>query len=280
MPILSVRDLVFHYPLASEPTLGGVSFDLERGECLAVFGSAKSTLCLCLVGAIPHLVAGRMEGEVIVEGVSTRAARLAELATKVGMVLQDPENALFNLTLEADVVFGMENLGVPREEMVFRLETVLGLVGLQGLGGRMSQELSGGQKQRASVAAILAMQPTILILDEPTRELDPLGTEEVFGLLAQLKARGTTIVIVENDPDRVAPLADRMLLLREGKAAVLAPPREFYASIRDDPKIRFPQVTDLYLALQQRLHLTGPVPVTLEEGIQSLGALYGQHARH
>jgi len=279
MPIVQVRDLTFHYPLASEPTLDSVTFDLERGECLAVFGSAKSTLCLSLAGAIPHLVPGRMSGEVVVDGISTRAARLPELATRIGMVLQDPENTLFNLTLEADVVFGMENLGVPRAEMAERLQTVLGLVGLQGLKGRMSQELSGGQKQRASVATVLAMQPTILILDEPTRELDPLGTEEVFALLARLKARGTTIVIVENDPDRVAPLADRMLLLRQGKVAVLAPPREFYAQVRGDPKIRFPQVTDLYLSLQTQLGLNGPVPITLEEGIESLGPLYGRPAR-
>jgi energy-coupling factor transport system ATP-binding protein len=279
MPIVRVQNLSFHYPLALEPTLDGITFEVERGECLAIFGTAKSTLCLSLAGAIPHLVPGRMQGDVVVDGISTRSARLPELATRIGMVLQDPENTLFNLTLEADVVFGMENLGVSRPEMVGRLETVLGLVGLQGLRGRMSQELSGGQKQRASVAAVLAMQPAILILDEPTRELDPLGTEEVFGLLAQLKARGTTIVIVENDPDRVAPLADRMLLLRQGKVAVLAPPREFYAAVRDDPKIRFPQVTDLFLNLQARLGLTGPVPITLAEGIQSLGALYGQHAR-
>jgi len=194
-------------------------------------------------------------------------------------VLQDPENTLFNLTLEGDVVFGMENLGTPREEMTARLEEALALVGLSGLHGRMSQELSGGQKQRASVAAVLAMRPSILILDEPTRELDPLGTEEVFDLLASLKERGTTIVIVENDPDHVAPLADRMLLLREGRLAVLVPPREFYAAVRDDPKIRFPQVTDLYLALQQRAGLEGQIPITLEEGIAILGPLY-QPARH
>jgi energy-coupling factor transporter ATP-binding protein EcfA2 len=279
MPILSVRDLTFTYPGVTEPTLAGVSFDVERGECLAIFGAAKSTLCLCLAGAIPHLISGRMEGDVIVDGVSTRAVRLAELATKVGMVLQDPENTLFNLTLEGDLVFGMENLGTPRDDMTARLEEVLALVGLSGLRGRMSQELSGGQKQRAAVAAVLAMRPSILILDEPTRELDPLGTEEVFGLLASLKERGTTIVIVENDPDHVAPLADRMLLLREGRLAVLVPPREFYAAVRDDPKIRFPQVTDLYLALQHRVGLDGQIPITLEEGITTLGPLY-QHARH
>jgi len=279
VPILSVRDLTFTYPGLTEPTLAGVSFDVERGECLAIFGAAKSTLCLCLAGAIPHLISGRMEGEVIVDGVSTRAVRLPELATKVGMVLQDPENTLFNLTLEGDVVFGMENLGTPRDEMTARLEEALALVGLSGLHGRMSQELSGGQKQRASIAAILAMRPSILILDEPTRELDPLGTEEVFGLLASLKERGTTIVIVENDPDHVAPLADRMLLLREGRLAVLVPPREFYAAVRDDPKIRFPQVTDLYLALQQRARLEGQIPITLEEGIAILGPLY-QPAHH
>ena len=144
MPILSVRDLTFLYPSASKPTLDGISFDLDRGECLAVFGSAKSTLCLSLVGAIPHLVPGRMQGEVVVEGVSTRSARLAELATKIGMVLQDPENALFNLTLAADVVFGMENLGVPREEMAARLETVLGLVGLQGHEGEQDHQTDPG----------------------------------------------------------------------------------------------------------------------------------------
>ena len=279
MPILSVRDLTFTYPGVAEPTLAGVSFEVARGECLAIFGVAKSTACLCLAGAIPHLISGRMEGEVIVDGLSTRAVRLAELATKVGMVLQDPENTLFNLTLEGDVVFGMENLGVPRQEMGARVAEVLALVGLHGLQGRMSQELSGGQKQRAAVAAVLAMRPSILILDEPTRELDPLGTEEVFGLLADLKARGTTIVIVENDPDHVAPLADRMLLLREGRVAVLAPPRDFYAAVRDDPKIRFPQVTDLYLTLQQRAGLDGRLPITLEEGIAILGPLY-QRARH
>jgi len=279
MPILSVRDLTFTYPGVAEPTLAGVSFEVARGECLAIFGVAKSTACLCLAGAIPHLISGRMEGEVIVDGLSTRAVRLAELATKVGMVLQDPENTLFNLTLEGDVVFGMENLGVPRDQMAARVDEVLALVGLSGLHGRMSQELSGGQKQRAAVAAVLAMRPSILILDEPTRELDPLGTEEVFGLLADLKARGTTIVIVENDPDHVAPLADRMLLLREGRVAVLAPPRDFYAAVRDDPKIRFPQVTDLYLTLQQRAGLDGRLPITLEEGVAILGPLY-QRARH
>jgi energy-coupling factor transporter ATP-binding protein EcfA2 len=266
---ITTRNLSFRYSRAPEPVLKGIDLEIEPGCCVAVWGSAKSTLLMALGGVIPHLISGHMEGEVFVEGLDTRSTPLRELAKRVGVVLQDPENQLFNLTVEHDVVFGMENLRVPREEMDRRLERVLDLVGLTPLRHRPSSQLSGGQKQRASIAAVLAVEPKILILDEPTRELDPLGTEEVFRVLRRLKEDGVTIVLVENDPGQIAPLADRVLFLDDGRVSVDAPPRQFYRELREDTRIRMPQVTEAFF----RAPPPGEqdVPLTVEEGEQTYG---------
>lgn len=264
-----VSDFGFIYPRASAPVLEGIDLEFESGSCTAIWGSGKSTFLMALGGAIPHLIPGEMQGQVLVEGLDTRSSPLRELATKVGVVLQDPENQLFNLTVEHDVVFGMENLLVPREEMRRRLEDVLKLVGLTEVRLRASAELSGGQKQRAAIAAVLAVEPAILILDEPTRELDPLGTEEVFSVLRRLKGQGTTIVLVENDPGQVAPLADRILFLDRGRVSVDASPREFYRTLHEDPRVRMPQVTEAFF----RAPPAGvdEVPLTVEEGERAYG---------
>jgi energy-coupling factor transporter ATP-binding protein EcfA2 len=274
--LLELHDVHFAYPHQDQETLRGLNLTIERGEFVAIFGEAKSTFVLCLTGAIPHLQSGRFSGRVVVGGVETTTVRVGELARTVGMVLQDPENQLFNLTVESDIVFGMENLRVPREEMAARLEQALTTVRMAEFRHRMSMELSGGQKQRVAIAAVLAMRPPILVLDEPTRELDPLGTEEVFEVLGRLKQQGTTIVLVENDPDHVAPLADRMVYLRDGVVAEEGPPREFYRRVWGDSRIRFPQVTELFLRLEQEGVLGGGdgqqdgprrVPITVEDAV-------------
>jgi energy-coupling factor transport system ATP-binding protein len=266
---ITARGLRFRYSRAREPVLDGIDLEVEAGSCVAVWGAAKSTLLMALSGVIPHLISGHMEGEVFVESTDTRSTSLQELTKRVGVVLQDPENQLFNLTVEHDVVFGMENLRVPREEMGRRLEKMLALVELTPFRHRPSSELSGGQKQRAAIAAALAPEPQIMVLDEPTRELDPLGTEEVFGVLRLLKEEGVTIILVENDPGQVAPLADRILFLEEGRVAVDATPREFYSQLREDPRIRLPQVTDAFF----RAPPPGmkQVPLTVEEGRRAYG---------
>jgi energy-coupling factor transporter ATP-binding protein EcfA2 len=248
--------------------LENVSLSIDEGEFIAVFGEGKSTLLMCLCGAIPHLLPGKFSGHVRIEGMDTQEHKIAEISRKVGVVLQDPENQLFNLTVEGDVVFGMENLQVPPAEMEERLSRALQTVRMSDFRKRMSHELSGGQKQRVAIASVLAMESKILVLDEPTRELDPMGTEEVFEVLGRLKQQGKTIVIVENDPEHLAPLADRMVLLREGRVEVEAEPREFYRRIKGDRRIRFPQVTQLYFRLEDELDLGPMVPVTLAEGVE------------
>jgi energy-coupling factor transporter ATP-binding protein EcfA2 len=269
LPIISARDVRFRYEPGRPAVLDGVDLDVEAGQFVVIFGEAKSTLLLCLSGAIPHVVEGEFGGQVLVGGRDTRTTPLSDLSQTVGMVLQDPENQLFNLTVEADVAFGLENLGVPKDEMVERLDAALRLVRCEGLRDRAPTQLSGGQKQRVAIAAVLAMRPPVLVLDEPTRELDPLGTEEVFGVLAGLKERGNTVVLVENDPDHVAPLADRMVLLGEGRVLVDAPPREFYRRTRADPRVRLPQVTELALRRGTVPSERGPdgLPLTVEEGV-------------
>lgn len=271
MALLEVRDVFFSYTRTEGDLLRGINLHIERGQFVALFGRAKSTLLLTLCGAIPHLIPGwRFSGEVRIDGRSIHEMPVREIVTRVGVVLQDPENQLFNLTVEGDVVFGMENLCVPREDMERRLIEQLDTVRMLPFRYRMSHELSGGQKQRVVIAAVLAMQPEILLLDEPTRELDPLGTEEVFEVLGRLKRQGRTIVLIENNPDYVAPLADRMILLREGRVAVDEEPRRFFERVRDEPSLRLPQITNVYLCVRDHLGLVGPAPLTVEEGAAQL----------
>ncbi|MGE5619958.1 MAG: energy-coupling factor ABC transporter ATP-binding protein [Sphingomonadaceae bacterium] len=268
MSLIEFENVSFRYSGTTRMILNEVSLSIEEGEFVAVFGQGKSTLLMCLCGAIPHLLPGKFSGAVRVDGMDTQQHKIADISRKVGVVLQDPENQLFNLTVEGDVVFGMENLLVPPHEMEARLQDALRTVRMSDFRRRMSHELSGGQKQRAAIASVLAMQPKILVMDEPTRELDPLGTEEVFEVLGRLKKQGKTIVIVENDPEHLAPLADKMILLRDGNLELMTEPREFYRRVKGDEKIRFPQVTELYFQLENRLDLGPKVPLTLEEGVE------------
>lgn len=268
MALIEFKNVSFRYSGTSKMILDDVNLSIEEGEFVAIFGEGKSTLLMCMCGAIPHLLPGRFSGSVVVDGLDTQQRKIAEISRKVGTVLQDPENQLFNLTVEGDVAFGMENLQVPADEMADRLEESLRTVRMLDFRRRMSHELSGGQKQRVAIASVLAMQPRILLMDEPTRELDPMGTGEVFEVLGRLKQQGKTIVIVENDPEHLAPLADKMVLLREGRVELVAEPREFYRRIKGDRKIRFPQVTELYFQLESQLDLGTRVPLTLEEGVE------------
>jgi energy-coupling factor transporter ATP-binding protein EcfA2 len=238
-PIL-VEDLRFAYPPLEEggaatPVLRGVNLRVARGEVLGLLGptgSGKSTLCLALAGIVPHSTGGEFGGNVRVVGLNTKHERVATLAQKVGLVFQDAESQLFNMTVEDEVAFGPESLGLPRETIAERVEWALRAVRMDAPAYRARSpfHLSGGQKQRVALAAILAMRPETLVLDEPTAELDPLGKAEVFDVLAELKrAQGMTMVIVEQDVEHLATLADRLAVLAEGRIVLEGAPREIFA---------------------------------------------------
>ena len=181
MDPIVVEDLRFAYPSPEAggqavSVLRGVNLRVRRGEVLGLMGTTgagKSTLCLALAGIVPHSTGGEFGGTVTVAGINTKREPVAKLAQKVGLVFQDPETQLFNMTVEDEVAFGPESLGLPRQEIVERLDWALRVTGMEAYRDRSPFHLSGGQKQRVALAAILAMRPEILVLDEPTSELDP-----------------------------------------------------------------------------------------------------------
>lgn len=225
-PIISIENLHYAYPPLSAgaeapPVLKGVSLSLRPGECLALLGptgAGKSTLCLTLNGIIPHLTGGTFRGEVWVAGHNTKESDPGELSHRVGVVFQDPESQLFNMTVEDEVAFGPESLALPPTEIEHRIDAALDTLGIADLRYRSPLSLSGGQKQRVALAAMLAMRPQVLVLDEPAASLDPAGKASVLEAVLRLRREaGMAILWVTQDTDQVAFLADRVALLGQGR---------------------------------------------------------------
>lgn len=240
IPAIRIDDLHYRYPVfdperGEEPgyALAGISLEVAEGELLGVAGttgSGKTTLCLALNGLAPQQTGGTIRGDVWVGDWNTKRVPVPRLATRVGVVFQDPEANLIGLTVEDEVAFGPENLGVDPREIEERLTWALDAVGMTDARERSVTQLSGGQKQRVGIASVLAMLPRIIVLDEPTAELDPVGRREITNVVASLRARDerVTIVMVERDPDVLARLADRVAVLDVGRVVALDAPHALY----------------------------------------------------
>ena len=233
--MIEVRDVTFHYPRSTRPALEGVSLTIGDGEFIGILGpsgSGKSTLALTLNGIIPNSIRGTFLGEVIIRDPKTGKAfkttetPVPKLSTLVGLVLQNPESQLFNMTVEDEVAFALENLGLPREEIAERVEWALKVTGLNGLEDEFPPNLSGGEKQRLAIASVIAMKPSHLVLDEPTSQLDPRGKREVLDVIKRLNREGTTVIMVEHDSRFLFRNADRLVVLSRGRIVLHGEPRK------------------------------------------------------
>ncbi|MCM8748562.1 energy-coupling factor ABC transporter ATP-binding protein [Thermomicrobiaceae bacterium CFH 74404] len=283
-PAVLVEGLTVKYPGRKCPALEEVSFSIQPGELALVLGPSgcgKSTLALCLNGVIPQAIGAMMDGQVRVAGLDTRHAPLNRLSEKVGVVFQDPESQFCLLTVEEEIAFGLENLGIPPGEMPGRIAAALELVGLSELRDRRIDRLSGGQKQRLALACVLAMEPQVLVLDEPTAHLDPQAAAEFFSAVAHLKATGQhTIIVIEHRLDDLMPLVDRVLLFGPGgRLLAEGPPRAVFATYRQDldrSGIWIPQVTELAYRLAEAGVEIDPLPLTVEEAAEALEPYLGR----
>lgn len=275
MAIIETRNLAYTYSGRTKPAIEDVSLSIERGEFVVLTGPSgcgKTTLCRCFNGLIPHFYHGELRGEVFVAGLKVSERPIHELACYVGMVFQNPENQLFALSVEKDVAFGLENLGVPREVIRKRVDWALKMTGIYELRERPPFELSGGQQQRVAIASVLAMQPEVIVLDEPTSFLDPLGAKQIFDVIQRLNEElDVTVVLVEHRLDLAAKYATRVIVMNDGKIAMDGEPKEVLNSERARLLgVGIPKATRLYQVLRESGFSFSEVPITSEEMVKLL----------
>jgi energy-coupling factor transporter ATPase len=271
MAIIETTNLTYSYPGGTGPSISDVSIRIEKGEFTLVTGPSgcgKTTLCRCFNGLIPHFYQGEMRGEITVAGLNVSEHPTYELAQHLGLVFQNPENQLFALSVEKDVAFGLENLGVPREEMRKNVDWALQLTGINDLRERAPHELSGGQQQRVAIASVLAMKPEVIVLDEPTSFLDPLSAKRIFEVIHELNRNlGITVVLVEHRLDLTARYADHIIVMDKGKVLLDGDPHEILKS--EEARlvgVGIPKATRLYqILMKDGAKLGDFVPLSSDE---------------
>lgn len=276
MLAVSVQDLGWKYAGRRNFAIEHVNLDIEENAFVSVVGpneSGKTTLVSCIKGLIPSSFHGVWRGKVEVFGKNVRDKSTGELAREIGFVFSDPEAQFTAMTVEEELVFGMENIGLPLDEVEERLRWVSEIAMIEDLLDKSPYEISGGQKQRVAIASVLAMKPRIFILDEPTSMLDPLGKDFIFQILTNLKQEeDLTLIVVEHNIEQVAPLSDLMVLVYNRGIARVAPPAEFFEDIEflEEHGIQPPQATAFANLLQQQGLLEGPLPVRFEDAVTAV----------
>jgi energy-coupling factor transport system ATP-binding protein len=274
MSTVRIDNLTFAYAGMAQPTLRNLDLTINTGEVVLLTGPSgcgKSTLALALGGLIPTRVSGALRGGIYLGEVNLSELKIHEVAQHIGIVFQNPDNQIVNLSVEEEVAFGPENLMLPSDEIERRVVEALKATGMLGMRREPIYALSGGQKQRVVIAAALAMRPEVLVLDEPTSDLDPVGTQEVLQVLRQLnQLRSMTIILIEHKVDEVYAWVDRILLMDRGSMLIDAPPAEAFRDRAqwDTLGVAVPQ----YVQIAQRLAAVfGDItPLTLDDMVSAL----------
>lgn len=272
--ILEVKNFSFLYNQTTNKVLNNISFRVEQGSFFCVIGSngsGKSTLCNSLVGLIPHYFLGEMSGEVWVDGTDVSKSNIGELSQKIGLVFQNPFNQLSYTagTVAEELAYGLGNRGIPREEMLKKVERVSQLMRVDHILTKNPLELSGGQVQRVAFGSTFILEPEILVLDECTTQLDPIGAEEIFEIIKKINKDGITVIVVDHDMERVAKYADKVLVLSKGEVVKIGSPQ----SVFTDPElerygINPPDYVKISHMLRERGYTDRESAITEEESIR------------
>jgi len=235
--VIKIKNLTYNYSGSKKEALRNINLDIYDGEFCCIIGknlAGKSTLCYTIAGFIPHFFKGKMEGRVLIDDLDTKNLPLYKIITNVGLVLQNPFNQLSGskFTVFEEVAFSLENLGISQNEMKGRVEEILKKTKIYDLRDRSPYTLSGGQMQMVAIASILVMRPKILILDEPTSQLDPINSKLIFSLVEELNREGITVIIVEHKIEEITEFANRILLIDDGEIILDESPNEIFNSLK------------------------------------------------
>lgn len=280
--MIQIEQLTFQYQNSSKPVLQGIDLQIEEGEFIGIIGNSgagKSTLTYALNGVIPHHFTGDFYGSVTVEGMDTVTVRPEELSRFVGSVFQDIDGQMVASVVEDEILFGLENFGIPKEEIPVRLNEALETIGITNLRYRTLASLSGGQKQKVAIASILALKPKILLLDEPTGELDPYSSRQIFELLRVLnREHHITVLIVEQKIMLLCEFASRLLVLNHGEIrfdGLTGEVLQHYQEL-EQLGINVPRVATLATLLQEKGLYHGALPMNLEQAEQMVREVLAQ----
>jgi energy-coupling factor transporter ATP-binding protein EcfA2 len=275
MAIVQLKNVTYKYPLTELPVLQNINLQVNDGEFVALIGpngAGKSTLCYTLAGFVPHFFKGELTGLVEVAGKESHNSTLSEWVLNVGLAFQNPFNQISGAkyTVFEELAFGLENIGVPRDEMKARVEEAMNLTGISDLADRSPYSLSGGQQQRVALTSILVMQPKILVLDEPTSQLDPIGTREVFGVIRSMAERGMTVILAEHKVEWIAQFADRIIALKDGQILLEGTPSEVLTSpLLPENGFGISRYTSVARTAREMGLWNGEkLPITLEEAVE------------
>ena len=274
--VLEFSDVSFKYdnaPSVEEPALKHINLKISTGEFVGIIGSnnsGKSTVCALCNGLIPKAIDGQYSGDVLVNGKNLKDISIAKAAEMVGLVLPDPEAQLSQLSVYDELTFGPANLNMTRQQCFEAADRVMKLLRLEEFRDRSPFSLSGGEQQKVAIASVLAMNPQILVLDEPTSNLDPLSTQEIFDILYRLnKEEGITVVLVEHEVELMAQYVDRFIVMDSGTVALDGTPEEVFKreDIFNSIRMFIPTVTSLAAEIDEEYRRWGnyPYPVTLEQ---------------
>ncbi|MCX8130159.1 MAG: ATP-binding cassette domain-containing protein [Clostridia bacterium] len=274
--MIDIKNLTFNYTGSAEAALKNIDLNISEGEFVGIIGptgAGKSTLTLCLNGVVPHFQNGDYYGHVIIDGRDTVDNTCAVLAYSIGSVFQDPEAQIVSSIVEEEIAFGLENMGIPKPEMENRIEESLRLAGISHLRHSSTVRLSGGQKQRVAIAAAIALRPKVLVLDEPTSELDPLGSLDVFETLKKLNTEfNITVVVVEQKMQLVSEYCSRLVVMNKGSIIIDGPTRNVLSrqDILQELGVSCAPVTRLVSMLKNEGLYNGEIPVDVAEAFMAI----------
>ena len=278
MDSIQITNLTYKYPLAEEPVLKNISLHVKKGELCAIIGangSGKTTLCNAIRGFVPKFYKGEMTGEILVNGKDVQKEEIGSTALDIGFVFQNPFTQISGIakTVFEELAYGLENMGVEREVIIKRVEETMKMTKIEEFRERNPFQLSGGQQQRVALAAILVMGQPVLVFDEPTSQLDPQSTDDVFEVIKLMKNMGKTIVLVEHKMEQIAEYADHVIVLDKGEIAMEGTPKEVFSNpLCEKYHTRLPQCTKIFRELKNMgIEMEG-TPVTVEETVHLIDA--------